>query len=104
MRRADLAVSAAGQTLFELAATGAPTLAIAVADNQRPQLEALGAAGVVIPVTAETLAPRLATVAEDRAMRQALAERGQALVDGLGADRVAHAILEMIFARRSTHG
>jgi len=31
---ADIAISAAGQTLYELASLGVPTIAIAVADNQ----------------------------------------------------------------------
>ncbi|MDX9924604.1 MAG: bifunctional UDP-2,4-diacetamido-2,4,6-trideoxy-beta-L-altropyranose hydrolase/GNAT family N-acetyltransferase [Ignavibacteriaceae bacterium] len=34
MKKSDLAISAAGQTLYELAATGTPTIAVIVADNQ----------------------------------------------------------------------
>jgi len=35
MTTSDIAISAAGQTLYELAATGTPTIAIAVAENQK---------------------------------------------------------------------
>ncbi|MEW6195432.1 MAG: glycosyltransferase [Bacteroidota bacterium] len=35
MLNSDIAISAAGQTLYELAVTGTPTIAIAVADNQK---------------------------------------------------------------------
>ncbi|MCK9280014.1 MAG: bifunctional UDP-2,4-diacetamido-2,4,6-trideoxy-beta-L-altropyranose hydrolase/GNAT family N-acetyltransferase [Melioribacteraceae bacterium] len=35
MKKSDLAISAAGQTLYELASTGTPTIAVIVADNQK---------------------------------------------------------------------
>ncbi len=35
MLNSDIAITAAGQTLYELAVTGTPTIAVAVADNQR---------------------------------------------------------------------
>ena len=39
MQKCDIAVSAAGQTLYELAATGLPTIGFSVADNQNINLK-----------------------------------------------------------------
>jgi RimJ/RimL family protein N-acetyltransferase len=46
MTASDIAVSAAGQTLFELARCGVPTIAVGVAENQRHNLEGFTDAGV----------------------------------------------------------
>lgn len=39
MQNADVAISAAGQTVFELARCGTPTVMVGIADNQRANLE-----------------------------------------------------------------
>ena len=103
MQRAELAVSAAGQSLYELAACGVPTLAIAVADNQRAQLAALAEAGVVWPVAVSLsdLSARVTALANDSEQRERMRTAGRALVDGDGALRAADAI---ILKARSTHG
>ncbi len=42
MLSSDVAISAGGQTLYELARTGTPTVAVSVADNQKKNVEAMG--------------------------------------------------------------
>ena len=102
MLEADLAVSAAGQTLYELAAVGCPTIAFAVAANQLGQLEALAESGFlvsagdaekddVIAVTRQAVSCLL----PDVNARSVMAAVGQGLVDGGGAMRVARAIVGM---------
>jgi UDP-2,4-diacetamido-2,4,6-trideoxy-beta-L-altropyranose hydrolase len=108
MLRADLAISSGGQTLYELAATATPTIAIRVAENQTVNLEALAQAGTLLwagdatDVTDADLEVRvskaLAELARDPALREAMATRGRALVDGRGASRVAAAIHDLISA------
>src|SRR5690606_19494446 len=39
MSRADVAISGAGQTLFELARSGTATVMVGLADNQQPNLD-----------------------------------------------------------------
>jgi spore coat polysaccharide biosynthesis predicted glycosyltransferase SpsG len=97
---ADLAVSAAGQTLFELAWAGCPAVAIAVADNQRANLAGFAARGTVRvgaapdgPDFAARLADTLRAVLADVEARRAMSAAGQRLVDGHGARRVAAAAL-----------
>jgi len=99
MLRADLAVSGSGVTLLELAATATPMVAIALADNQRPNFEAFTKADVALGAgiagdlelgdAIETAVKRLAA---DNALRAAMSARGRALVDGEGASRVASVI------------
>jgi spore coat polysaccharide biosynthesis predicted glycosyltransferase SpsG len=93
---ADLAVTAAGMTLYECLATGTPTVAMCVADNQRPNFEHLGAAGIIVPADLATLSRTVARVAADPALRDRLATDGRRAVDGLGAPRVAEAIVRVI--------
>lgn len=97
MQRANLAVSAAGQSLYELAASGVPTIAIEVAENQRPQLQALGAAGVVEVGAREAgaLTTQIHRLATDAPRRRSMALLGQRLVDGNGGRRVADAIIAL---------
>ena len=99
MLAADVAVSAAGQTLYELAATGTPTIALCVADNQLAQARAFESEGVLalagvwggpeIPATAVRLLQGLA----DPDHRAGMTASGRRLVDGRGARRVARACI-----------
>ena len=106
MLRADLAVSAAGVTLLELAATATPTVAIALADNQRPNFEAFTKAGAALgagaagdPDLRNAIEAAVARLAGDSALRAAMGARGRDLVDGQGASRVARLIGRPAVAR-----
>jgi UDP-2,4-diacetamido-2,4,6-trideoxy-beta-L-altropyranose hydrolase len=101
MLGADLAISAGGQTLYELAATGTPTVGVRLADNQALNLRNLQAEGTLLSAgdaadaDLETaLTSALRTLAESRERRAEMSRRGRALVDGQGAARVAEALLD----------
>lgn len=96
----DLALSAAGQTLYELAARGRPTVAIEVAANQRLQLDEFVRSGAVIragAVADACIAERAmamgAELAAYPARLRAMAEAGRQFIDGQGARRAASALL-----------
>ena len=102
MLEADIAVSAAGQTLYELAAAGTPTIAFAVADNQAGSLRGLADAGVVRsagrvsdPGFHDRLAMLIDSLTSDVGARAGLSAAGQRLVDGRGAARVAGAVVAL---------
>jgi UDP-2,4-diacetamido-2,4,6-trideoxy-beta-L-altropyranose hydrolase len=102
MLTADVAVSGGGQTTYELAATGTPTVGIRLADNQRLNLDALADAGALVPAgdvedpeLESTLAAALTSIAKDPDRRAEMSRRARALVDGHGAARVAQEILRM---------
>src|SRR6267143_145446 len=100
---ADLAVIGGGQTVYELAATGTPMVAIGLAANQTPNVDAMRAAGALAyagDVNDAALGPglvaTLAALAADPGRRADMSRRGRALVDGRGAPRVARALLDLI--------
>jgi spore coat polysaccharide biosynthesis predicted glycosyltransferase SpsG/RimJ/RimL family protein N-acetyltransferase len=100
MAAADLALSAGGQTLFELARARVPTVAFCLGDDQRRNLEALAARGAVAYIGrrgdgawTERAERTLAGLVGDAAGRRALAEAAGRLFDGQGAGRLAAALL-----------
>ena len=81
---ADVAVSAAGSTPYDLACAGVPSAVRAVAANQQPIERAFLAAGLARAEPAELLDP---------SVRAALAAAGPALIDGYGAFRARDGLL-----------
>ncbi len=94
----DLAVVAAGSTVWEFAWLGLPMALVSTAANQEPTLAAAVAAGAAIGLGCADdfrLAPpipRLAEFAGDAILRAALTSKGRSLIDGRGAARVAEAL------------
>jgi UDP-2,4-diacetamido-2,4,6-trideoxy-beta-L-altropyranose hydrolase len=96
--RHDLQIGAGGGATWERCCIGAPTLAMIAAPNQREVLLPLQFLGVVCVVTAEPpthrdIADALRPLLINPARRRALAIHARALVDGLGASRVAGHLL-----------
>ena len=91
---ADVAVAGAGITSWEMCFLGLPALLIVLADNQQGIANELGKQGIVVnlgrasDLTASTFAAQLRRIADSPAARQEMSERGRALVDGRGAERV----------------
>ncbi len=94
MADADLAVSAAGSTCWELCLLGLPVLLIDVADNQTEVAKELDNRGCAIHlgdrnITPEMVAERMRSVIDGPTLRQSLSCRSREVVDGWGAARVA---------------
>ena len=92
--RHGLQIGAGGGATWERCCLGAPTIAVAVAANQRQVLAPLAELGVLWFVDDDTPLPtRLATairrLLSSPAQRRGLSQRARQLVDGHGADRVA---------------
>ncbi len=104
--RHGLQIGAAGGATWERCCAGAPMLLLVAADNQLAvvtQLVARGAAAALPAVASLDVQQVGALVAEllaDAPRRHAMARRARALVDGLGARRVALAMLGYIAALR----
>ncbi len=99
MEKADLCIGAGGQTLYELARVGLPTIVVIAADNQwhnARRWEASGFAFIAGPHNIEDLAEHVAAqlrLLEDEKERSRAARAGRRLVDGHGALRVAESCL-----------
>ena len=102
---ADLAISAAGSTSWELAFMGLPSLLVTLAENQQGCAEYLHSHGIAISlgwhhlVQPSETAAALSALADDPGKRREMSSRGRALIDGRGADRVVNAMLSITNAR-----
>lgn len=100
MAWADVAIAAAGSTVWELLYMGIPSLLIVTADNQRRIAASVAAGGAAMDLGWHTgvepagLAGALKALIGDRGRRQAFRERGGEFIDGKGAARVAAALAE----------
>jgi spore coat polysaccharide biosynthesis predicted glycosyltransferase SpsG/RimJ/RimL family protein N-acetyltransferase len=101
---ADIAVSAGGGTLVELAAAGVPSVAVEVAPNQSRGIHALAAAGATLPAGATTagadalrreIASLVGALRDSPDLRAALAAAGPRVLDGRGAGRIALALARL---------
>lgn len=94
MRSADMAVSAAGSTCWELAFLGVPMILVVLARNQQGIAAALAERGGAVSLgwhanlSPSQISETIEQLAEDRARRTVMSEIGRKLVDGKGAERV----------------
>jgi len=97
----DLALGASGSSTWERCCLGLPALLVAVADNQEQigrNAELLGVARYLGPSSAlkvEDIARELAALLHRPDQLVDMSQRGMALVDGLGTERVISAMEEI---------
>ena len=101
MEDADIALSAAGSTLYELATVGVPTVAVASTDNQSLNAEGFEKMGLGPVVRYEEerfvggdLTAIVSILIEDDDTRAVMAKRGSSIVDGQGASRISTVLLQ----------
>lgn len=97
MAAADLAVSSAGSTCWEMCMVGLPAIVIDAADNQLPLASELARHQISLHIPFAQASPghiaaSLESLIERADLRKQMSECGQALVDGYGADRVVAAM------------
>ena len=110
MAEADLVVSAAGSTMYELSAMGVPTVCCYYVENQRRIAE--GFAEKVQMVNAgdfsadsaavlDRLCEEVCRLAENVEARRALSRRMKQVADGRGAERIAQELQQVILQAAS---
>lgn len=97
MLRCDMAITAGGSTMYELAACGIPMFSFIYAENQRPAVEWLEQEGYVVNLgeylgIKESFPEKFVEFYKDDVWRKKMSIRLQKLVDGCGAKRVADAV------------
>tara|TARA_Y100000589_G_scaffold38509_2_gene32261 strand:- start:2755 stop:3750 length:996 start_codon:yes stop_codon:yes gene_type:complete len=103
MLRSDLAISAGGQTLQELARLGVPTVGVQVAENQKNNIAGWSDLGVIVPIInceekkdfKDELVKAL-LILKPSNERRSYSEKAAKLVDGQGARRVASHIMKSL--------
>ncbi len=100
MAGADMAISSASTTSWELAFMGLPALSIVLADNQVRVAEELAKAGMAVNLgwhdrlSEKDLGQAVVSLSSDPVSRSCMADVGRHLVDGQGSMRVVSSLLE----------
>jgi UDP-2,4-diacetamido-2,4,6-trideoxy-beta-L-altropyranose hydrolase len=98
MTNADLAVAGAGTTSWEMCFLGLPALLIVLADNQQGVAYELAERGIAVHLGRSSdlaqsgIGAQVRSLASSSEVRRAMSQRGRALVDGRGAERVVRAM------------
>jgi len=101
LARADMAITAAGGTLFEAARCGVPLAMVTLAKNQQRNAAAFARRGLGLRLgSAATLTPRavangITRLLDDAPLRASMRARGCALIDGQGPRRIRQAMAAM---------
>jgi spore coat polysaccharide biosynthesis predicted glycosyltransferase SpsG len=102
MQWADIAVSAGGRTVYELAATGTPTVVIAQNNGEVERMKFLREKGAIEflghgqKVDFGAFPAYLNDLAKDKERRAILSKRAEEIVDGQGLQRIV-AMIEQMF-------
>ena len=105
---ADIAISAAGSTCWELCRFGVPAILIDLADNQRRIGCGLHSMGITMHIPweradAAAISHALRELIPDEKRRREMSEKGMALVDGKGSQRVVAALRARGMTLRDAH-
>lgn len=105
MRHCDIAITAAGTTLYELAAVGVPFICFSYAENQEKLAEYMEQTGIAYcggryheePYrTLEGIANAVCELTEDFKKRNECYFKEKSLVDGYGAERIAASLIQIM--------
>jgi spore coat polysaccharide biosynthesis predicted glycosyltransferase SpsG len=106
MVNSDLALVSFGTTVYELAAAGLPAIALSITEDHAQSAEVFAQNGSLMhlglfsSVSAAQIRSAVQELLNNPQLRLEMARRGQALVDGKGAERVA----KLLVARIQEHG
>jgi UDP-2,4-diacetamido-2,4,6-trideoxy-beta-L-altropyranose hydrolase len=100
MLESDIAISACGQTLYELARVGVPTIAMAIVDNQFYNANSWQRSGFISYAgwwernkTLDNVKSSLELL-KDKKVRNKMSKIGSALIDGKGSRRVVEEVIK----------
>lgn len=104
MQKCDIAVSAAGSTLYELCSVGIPTVGFYFVENQRKNIEAFakltpiknaGDFSAEPEKVLDFIEEEVETLCRKKALREESSQIMKTIVDGRGADRLAKKLLSV---------
>lgn len=101
MERADIAVTAGGTTMYELAACGTPSICYSFADNQLQNTKSFADSGYMLYAgdlrkhdVVQSVLEDIDILANSQELRKGMSSHLQDLVDGNGAQRLVKALME----------
>jgi len=107
MSDTDIAISAGGQTLYELALTGTPTIGICISENQMLNLKGWEDAGFIKfsgwysdPKIEKSVRTHILELSDKKARRDS-SKNGISHIDSRGAERIVMEILKKLSDKRN---
>lgn len=110
LRWADLVISAAGDTVYEIAACGTPAIVLCHVAHQLETAGAFARQGAVFnlglseDVDERSISDAIEALDQDMARRRQLSENAQRLIDGQGTDRVVAQLQDVVQTRGMDSG
>lgn len=102
MRRADIAISAGGTTLYELCACGTPSICYIIAENQVQNVNAFCEEGLMLyggDIRSgeywDKMKKKLDSLIDSYELRKEMSEKMRKVVDGKGAVRIAQELIKL---------
>jgi len=108
MVNSDIALVSFGTTVYELAAAGLPAIALSISEDHAQSAEVFARGGSLMhsglfsSISAAQIQSAVRELMNDHQLRLEMAQRGQALVDGKGAERAAKVLLARIDEREKS--
>jgi len=102
MVNSDMALVSFGTTVYELAAAGLPGIALSITEDHAQSAEVFAQGGSLMhlglfsAISAAQIQSAVRELMNNQQLRLGMAQRGQQLVDGKGADRVAKLLVAKI--------
>ncbi len=103
MSKSDLAITASGQTLYELCYLGVPSIAFLTGKDQKSNMDSLSKKGVIFQIGNSSsnefiskLNLAIIKMINDFEMRKNFYNKSKNLIDGLGALRISNALKRYI--------
>jgi spore coat polysaccharide biosynthesis predicted glycosyltransferase SpsG len=109
MVNSDIALVSFGTTVYELAAAGLPALALSITEDHAQSAEVFAQGGSLMhlglfsSISPAQIQSAVRELMNNQPLRLGMAQRGQALVDGKGAERVAKLLVARIDEHQKSH-
>jgi len=109
MVNSDIALVSFGTTVYELAAAGLPALALSITEDHAQSAEVFAQGGSLMhlglfsSISPAQIQSAVRELTNHQQLRLEMAQRGQALVDGKGAERVAKLLVAQIDEHEKSH-
>ncbi len=101
MQKCDIAISACGSTLYELAVCGVPSIGIIIADNQEEIANKMHDLGIIKnigwfnKIKKEDFIKVVKSVSKDYNLRKAMSKKASKIIDGKGAERISNILISV---------
>lgn len=102
MTESDIAFTGGGTILYELAASGTPAIVFPAVEHQIPISRKFATEGTVVDLGPSTNSAAILDAVKSISgleTRKSMSDSGRAIVDGMGSDRVAAKILELLSSK-----